>query len=159
MTQQISSTAIVSFTMAALVVLQPTFAPLASGANPKPFVIQTLPGLPGSTFSEAWGINNAGRIVGASARSGTAPHAVRWDGDSITDLGTLGGDSSLALDINDRGDVVGYADVGGGILHAALWAHGTVTDLGTLGGSNSAAAAINNRGQVVGWSDVNTAGF
>jgi probable HAF family extracellular repeat protein len=77
--------------MAALVVLQPTSAPLASGANPKPFVIQTLPGLPGSTFSEAWGINNAGRIVGASARSGTAPHAVRWDGDSITDLGTLGG--------------------------------------------------------------------
>jgi len=70
---------------------------------------------------------------------------------TISDLGTLGGTSSVASSINDRGQVVGYSQTASGELHAFLWGKGTMTDLGTLGGNFSEAAAIiNDRGQVVG---------
>jgi probable HAF family extracellular repeat protein len=40
----------------------------------------------------------------------------------MTDLGTLGGDSSIANDINSRGQVVGYSGhADSGANHAVLW--------------------------------------
>src|SRR5260370_22365124 len=71
----------------------------------------------------------------------------------MTDLGTLGGATSIAHDVNDRGEVVGLAETGTGQAHAVLW---TATrgprDLGTLGGPVSMGLAINNRSEVVGGS-------
>jgi probable HAF family extracellular repeat protein len=65
---------------------------------------------------------------------------------SITDLGTLGGDMSIAKAINNVGDVVGYAKNQTGALHACVWVHGRVTDLGIYG----RALGINNSQAVVG---------
>lgn len=77
----------------------------------------------------------------------------------ITDLGTLGGQQSVAWAINESGQVVGSAQVGDatGDYRAFLWTPGGgMQDLGTLGGRGSDAYGINDYGQVVGSSGVLT---
>jgi probable HAF family extracellular repeat protein len=72
---------------------------------------------------------------------------------TITDLGTLGGDMSLATGINNAGQVVGYSGTGGTdpVTRAFLYASpGPMVDIGALGGGNSFAFAINQAGHVVG---------
>jgi probable HAF family extracellular repeat protein len=75
---------------------------------------------------------------------------------AVTELPTLGGDTSAALALNNAGQVVGGAETAAGAMHAVLWDRGTLTDLGTLGGATSQTSGINNRGQVAG--DALTAG-
>jgi len=98
----------------------------------------------------AWGINDAGQVVGEEYFSGQ-PHAFLWDDGDTIDLGTLGGRNSRAYAINNAGQVVGYAYSAGGDRHAFLWEDGEMIDLGTLGGPYSSAHGINNEGQVVGY--------
>jgi probable HAF family extracellular repeat protein len=69
---------------------------------------------------------------------------------SITDLGTLGGDTSYAFGLNNLGQVVGASSVSSGTAHAYVWSDGQMTDLGTLGGAWSRAFGINDAGQIVG---------
>jgi probable HAF family extracellular repeat protein len=74
----------------------------------------------------------------------------------MSDLGTLGGYSSVAYAINDSGQIVGSANGATGSYHAFLYSNGTMSDLGALGGAlydYSEAYAINGSGQVVGRSD------
>jgi probable HAF family extracellular repeat protein len=72
---------------------------------------------------------------------------------SITDLGTLGGDTSAAYAINAAGDVVGEADLATGQYgDAFLYSGGTMTDLGKITSRGSVAWAINASDQVVGYS-------
>lgn len=80
------------------------------------------------------------------------PPTVRY---TVTDLGTLGGATSIALGINDRGQVVGGAQTAHGVTHAFLWERGRMTDLGAAApDAISIARAVNNIGQAVGESSV-----
>src|SRR5947199_44522 len=69
---------------------------------------------------------------------------------AISDLGTLGGETSSASSLNDLSQVVGSSLISAGAEHAFLYSAGRMSDLGTLGGPTSVGTAINAIGQVVG---------
>src|SRR5215472_3110813 len=69
----------------------------------------------GGTFSQGFGVNEKGWVVGFSTTEGDAAlHAFLWRDGVMTDLGTLGGGDpvpySVALSINDRGEIAGYSE-------------------------------------------------
>src|SRR5256885_1420458 len=108
----------------------------------------------------AFGINNAGQIVGsASVRLGHEPpqeHAVLWTTPfpippyMMTRLESAGQALSFGMAINSAGQIVGYHTDGDWCdSRALLWENGTVTDLG-LSFDCASAPDINAAGQVVG---------
>jgi len=80
---------------------------------------------------------------------------------SLTWLGTLGGNGSCALGVSANGAVVvGWAFNAAGQLHAFRWtASGGMQDLGTLGGNRSEASGVSADGAVVVGYAVNAAWY
>jgi probable HAF family extracellular repeat protein len=116
--------------------------------------IQDLGTLGTGSFSEAWGVNNAGQIVGWSYTNGggglTGVHAFLYtEAQGLIDL-TPDSDQGTATDINEAGQVTGYKTALGG-YHAFRWQEGTFVDLGVLPGfAHSFGWGINASGQVAG---------
>lgn len=100
-------------------------------------------------ISAAYGINDAGQVVGGSYDEFANFHAFLWQNGGMQDLGTLGGDYSAAEAINESGQVVGTARLANATPHAFLW-DGGMQDLGALTWEQSIAYDINDKGQVVG---------
>jgi probable HAF family extracellular repeat protein len=109
---------------------------------------------PGGIVDVSFGyaLNSLGEVVGSSYTPQGLIHAFLWTPASgISDLGTFGGQTSIAWGINDSQQVVGQADLASGFTHAFLrTSRQGMQDLGTLGGPSSYAHAINRLGQVVG---------
>jgi len=132
-------------------------------------------------------INNRGEIVGVSQNGVIDPvigfpelRAVLWRDGQVIDLGTLGGNQSLAAAINNHGQVAGLAlsDIPDPFsfyyqffyclpfqicppnptaARAFIWDEKNgLQDIGTLGGPDSLAAFVNDRGQVAGFSYTNS---
>jgi len=117
----------------------------------------------GGNSSQAYGLNNAGQVVGFSFTSNNAAsHAVLYSGTGSNniDLGNLGGNvnsSSEARNLNDFGQIVGYATAPSGYIKGTFFT-GTGSnnvDLGDLCNSSTAseAQAINGTGTIVGFAD------
>ena len=139
-------------------------------------VVRDLGALPGTNHSLPSGIAANGLIAGFSSNGAVDPltgfdqvRAVFWDQHlTIVDLGTLGGNTSVANHLNGHGQVVGAAtnavpedpDVASFFLslpaaqqvRAFLWQNGSMRDLGTLGGNNASAMFPNESGAVCGFS-------
>jgi probable HAF family extracellular repeat protein len=129
--------------------------------------VQELPTYPGDPDGFALGINEVGQVAGTSGDCAAFNpitqdylqplHALLWEDQKITDLGTLGGTGQgfgiLAYNLNNRGQVIGWSDLAGNAkFHAFLWTRETgMQDLGTVGSDpNSIAIGINDAGQIVG---------
>lgn len=105
-------------------------------------------------------INASGAIAASAAVPGAigTTHATLIVGGSSTDLGTLGGPSSMALGINDSNWVVGQAMLSDArTTRAFVYRNGSMLDLGTLGGVNSRALDVNGL-RIVGVADTATGG-
>ena len=113
---------------------------------------------PGAVFSEAVAVNARGQVAvqslsGDGCNGFISERGWLWDNGTFTDLGTLGGRSTIVLDLNDHGDVIGSSKTAGGRTHAFVWRHGVMRDLGTLPARRAVsyeASAINETGQVIG---------
>lgn len=105
------------------------------------------------------------KIPNASSRSRFAPTALAWLALAlpalsatpvyqVINLGTLGGDLSLAAGINNAGNIVGVSLDNTGFLQATLFSS-TPGDAGNMnlgsfaGFNGGAAASINNTGQMI----------
>jgi probable HAF family extracellular repeat protein len=118
------------------------------------YTITDLGTLPGGGWSTAYGINQAGIVVGGANVSSGNYHAIAWRAGRLKDLGTWNGQrNSTARAINGSNQVAGVS-LGPvfGTDHAVMWSAGSgVQNLGSLPGtSNSEAEDINDAGQVVG---------
>ena len=72
---------------------------------------------------------------------------------TVTDLGLLGTNTSVATAINNAGQVSGYAQSATNAARAWRYTPGAgLTDLGSFGGADNRALAINSAGQVAGYS-------
>jgi len=135
-------------------------------------VLTDIGALPGANSSASGPINERGWSVGQSQKGVMDPlvgtpetRATLWIDGRIVDLGTLGGNQSLASSLNNEGIVVGISQNTipdpvslfglGTQTRAFIWQHGVMHDLGTLGGPDAVAIALNERGQVVGYSFTN----
>lgn len=62
--------------------------------------------VPGSSFTQAWGVNARGEVVGYATTSGVVRGFLK-NGDDFTEIAYPGGVETYALGINSRGDIVG----------------------------------------------------
>ncbi len=108
-------------------------------------------------YSYAYGINNAGQVVGYWNTGTNGVHAFLYSDGTMTDIGTPGGTNTYALGINAAGQVVGFSDTAApslpGSTRAFLYSNGAMTNLGSLGGLNSYAYGLNTNIQIVGYID------
>lgn len=89
-------------------------------------------------------------LVASGTSQSRATHAFLWNAGRLTDLGTLGGATSIAYDLNDRGQVVGVADTAYGGRYAFVWSAETGMRQLDMLGLGAIPRAITNGGQIVG---------
>jgi len=99
-----------------------------------------------ATMLGRWGVAAASIAMLLIPAGGFAQDAVY----TLTDLGTLGGNRSVALGINRAGHVVGSAETADGRTHAFVYLKSALVDLGTFGGDESHAYRISDAGLIVG---------
>ena len=112
---------------------------------PGPYVVTDLGTLGTVQSAQAYGINDAGQVVGAAAG-----RAFLWQNGVMTDLNTVAGTKGSAAAINNVGQIVGGSTITAPNSpgHPVLWENGVMTDL--TPDQAGSAGGINDLGEVVG---------
>jgi len=114
------------------------------------YTIIDLGTLDGDNTSYAYGINEAGHVVGYSRSGSPFNRSFLYKDGVMIDLLGFSDRQSKARAINDHGQVVGYVQYAPGKhYHAFIYSNGVMTDFGPAGGQ-SFARDINNSDLVVG---------
>jgi probable HAF family extracellular repeat protein len=107
----------------------------------------TLLQVPGTTNTDAFGINDAGKIVGGSDVGAfiyeNGAYTILNDPEAAT--GT-----TVAKDVNDQGDIIGDYKNAAGISHGFVYRDGTYTTLDAPGAISTTLSDINSTGEIVG---------
>ena len=108
----------------------------------------------GGATSDAFAVNNFGRVVGVSALPNAYFNGYFWDA-ALTGIAPLLGDQSHAFDVNNSGQVAAVSyRLGEVTTHGVRWQAGVPTNLG-----NIAPRGINAGGDVVGYYSLNDPNF
>jgi probable HAF family extracellular repeat protein len=101
--------------------------------------------------TEAYGINNAGEVVGTGYLSPSTFHAFLYSGGKMKDLGPPGAFQATAYAINTSSQIVGTYSLNSGASGTFLYTNGTMTTLPNPSGSRGGfGIAINDSGEIVG---------
>jgi len=110
--------------------------------------------LPGDSSSIAYGINDAGVVVGSSSDAGGSSTLAgfRWQAGVMADLGLYAGHSAVRpWDVNNAGNITGRATGGPGGSNYGVYHDGTGWQLaGWVGGTRGNGFGINEANQMVG---------
>jgi probable HAF family extracellular repeat protein len=124
------------------------------------FDLSSLDPLLDGLFSTLSGANRRGQMVGYTATATGYNHGLRhrsflYSNSQVIDLGTMGGEESVATAINDAGQIAGYISKESHAAYAArrayVYSQGVLIDLGSFGGQMTTPTGINSSGQVVGY--------
>ena len=135
------------------------YKPLNQAMQQMPDLVPIPATPPPWPYSRAYGVNDAGQMVGFSNNDNAAMQPVIWQNSASapTALGTFGGEHGIALGINASGAVVGWTEVTPGNYtdtRAFYWpGAGPIQDLGTLRADNTGIAvarSINDLNTIVG---------
>jgi probable HAF family extracellular repeat protein len=125
------------------------FLLVSSGIYAQSYWISNLGVLPGQTDSTAVDIDDSGHVTGYSGLRG-----FYYNGCSLIDIGTLGGNQTVPHGINNHQTIVGWSRNGAGLSRAFTWSGGVMEDLGGTG-VLQVANAINLYGFSVGYGTPN----
>jgi probable HAF family extracellular repeat protein len=101
--------------------------------------------------TEAYGINNAGEVVGTGYINSSTFHAFLYSGGKMKDLGPSGAFQATAYAINTTGQIVGTYSLNSGASGTFLYTNGKMTTLRNPAGSSGGfGVAINDSGEIVG---------
>ena len=107
--------------------------------------------VPGARFTQAFGINDSGQVVGYYFVSDQGLHGFLLSGGGYTSFDLPGASAIYGpFGINDSGQVVGWYYGANGEARSFLLSGGSYTRLDVPGVSATEASGINDSGQVVG---------
>jgi probable HAF family extracellular repeat protein len=151
-------------TVASVVVLLVVAAiqpiPRTQTVVPVPYVIRDLGSLGGGVTvasnvtpaSIGGDYDDIAYVAGYSRTAGGTNHAVVYHQGQLQDLGTLGGDVSVATAVNVGGEAIGRSTNSAGVVRAFLYQDGAMRDLGSLSGTGQSFATAFNFSAIVGGS-------
>jgi probable HAF family extracellular repeat protein len=122
----------------------------------------------GTANTYAYGINNAGQVVGWDGPTGNITYGFLYSGGNFTNFSIPSvASQTVALGINSTGQIVGYGDIVSGSGQVAnegfIYNGSTVDVLKVPGATDTVAEGINSSGEIVGYWDkgsgTNPSGF